>query len=71
MAFEATAKAYCRTISVSTAMCKGCGICVALCPGVLSLAGDGKVSVSNQSLCTGCRNCENHCPDYAIFVKVA
>lgn len=59
-----------RTVSINTSLCKGCGICVALCPGVLSMTSGGKAVVANHSLCTGCRNCENHCPDFAIFTEV-
>ncbi len=71
MALEARSEVHFRTISINTALCKGCGICASLCPGVLRITGGGKVAVANQSLCTGCRNCENHCPDFAIFIKVA
>ena len=71
MPLEAGFAASFRTISINTALCKGCGICAALCPGALRMTGSGKAAVSNQSLCTGCRNCENHCPDFAIFIKVA
>lgn len=55
--------------------CKGCDICVSMCPaGVLSMRLDsqmilGKVAeVSYPSSCIGCRECELHCPDFAIFV---
>ena len=60
---------------VDEARCKGCDICVSLCPaGVLSMRLDahkvlGKViEVSFPDSCIGCRECELHCPDFAIFV---
>ncbi|HPZ43423.1 MAG TPA: 4Fe-4S binding protein [Bacillota bacterium] len=48
--------------------CKGCGICAAFCPKVLAMDSRGKASVVNPTLCTGCRRCEHHCPDFAIYV---
>lgn len=55
--------------------CKGCDICVSKCPaGVLSMRLDqtrvlGKViQVIHPESCIGCRECELHCPDFAIYV---
>ncbi|PAF41484.1 4Fe-4S binding protein [Helicobacter sp. 11S03491-1] len=55
--------------------CKGCDICVSLCPaGVLGMKLDankvlGKiVKVSHPESCIGCCDCELHCPDFAIYV---
>lgn len=55
--------------------CKGCDICVAKCPaGVLSMQLDSKkvlgkvVKVLYPESCIGCRECELHCPDFAIYV---
>lgn len=60
---------------VNEKRCKGCDVCVSLCPaGVLSMRLDskmilGKVAhVSFPKSCIGCRECEEHCPDFAIFV---
>jgi 2-oxoglutarate ferredoxin oxidoreductase subunit delta len=50
--------------------CKCCGICVALCPqNIIDLNDAGYPSVEDMDECTGCRNCEIHCPDFAITVK--
>ncbi|WP_034583300.1 4Fe-4S binding protein [Helicobacter pametensis] len=55
--------------------CKGCDICVSVCPaGVLVMRLDSKMvlgkvaEVSFPESCIGCKECELHCPDFAIFV---
>ncbi|NLL19765.1 MAG: 4Fe-4S binding protein [Clostridia bacterium] len=56
------------TVTINDRWCKGCGICVFLCPqGVLRLQ-QGKAFVYEKGACIGCRNCELHCPDFAIQV---
>ncbi|MCL2007623.1 MAG: 4Fe-4S dicluster domain-containing protein [Treponema sp.] len=48
--------------------CKGCEICVALCPkSVLALSG-GKAIAEKPGDCIGCLLCEMRCPDFAIEV---
>ena len=50
--------------------CKGCGICVELCPkNVLALDDDEKVTVANPEECICCKLCELRCPDVAIEVE--
>lgn len=55
--------------------CKACDICVSYCPaGVLGMRQDphavlGKIiTVVHPEACIGCRDCELHCPDFAIYV---
>ncbi|ACV68690.1 4Fe-4S dicluster domain-containing protein [Desulfohalobium retbaense] len=49
--------------------CKGCGLCVAFCPGkVLELNEQGKAEVVHPEECINCGFCELHCPDFAIVV---
>ena len=49
--------------------CKGCGICVAMCPkDVLVLDGDEKALVSHPEKCIACLQCAKMCPDLAIEV---
>lgn len=56
-------------VTVFPNWCKGCGLCVALCPmKVLEQNEDGRVIVAHPEKCTACRWCELHCPDFAIFV---
>lgn len=62
-----------RTIvEIQLSRCKGCGICVALCPReVFSEDADGIPSVAAGDRCTGCRLCELWCPDFAISLHPA
>lgn len=55
-------------VRVDTKRCKGCGICVALCPKqVLELRyPEVKCEVVRVQDCIGCLMCEMHCPDFAI-----
>lgn len=60
---------------VDETRCKACDICVSYCPaGVLAMqvmpsAVLGKIiEVVHPQSCIGCRECELHCPDFAIYV---
>ena len=62
-------------IEVIEDYCKGCEICVALCPTqVLEMKADPTrwvgaiVKVVRPEACTRCMLCEVHCPDFAIKV---
>ena len=49
--------------------CKGCGICVELCPKkVLELDDQGKAVAARVQDCIACRLCEMRCPDLAIEI---
>lgn len=57
-------------VEVNNAWCKGCSLCVGVCPKtVLSLSDRLKAEATKQEDCIGCRQCENICPDLAITVK--
>ncbi len=57
-------------IIIVSARCKGCNICVGLCPKqVLGLDKLGKVQIVKGEDCIGCGQCELRCPDYAIYVE--
>ncbi len=57
-------------ITVYEAWCKKCGICVAFCPaGALREHEKTQQVLGTDAKCTGCRQCEWRCPDYAIVIK--
>ena len=60
---------------VDESRCKACDVCVSYCPaGVLAMRLEphavlGKmIEVVYPGACIGCRDCELHCPDFAIYV---
>ena len=56
-------------VVIDRKMCKGWGICVVLCPKkILKIDEEGKASVTERQECIGCRQCEFHCPDFAILM---
>ena len=63
-------------LTVVSVYCKGCGLCVDICPtGTLELEDNinskfgVSVRVAAPDRCIGCRMCERRCPDFAIFVN--
>lgn len=60
-----------KTIKLNGTLCKGCGICAALCPRqVFDTDLDGKPLAMRVEACVGCKLCELRCPDFAIKVEV-
>lgn len=58
-------------IVLTAQWCKGCGICVEMCPAKVFTAeeGTGKAIVAYPERCTDCGMCELYCPDYAISLE--
>ena len=50
--------------------CKGCGLCIALCPGDVFVTGqDGRPLAAYLERCSACLWCVEHCPDFAIRIE--
>lgn len=57
-------------LDINAKWCKGCGLCIAICPKkVLELNEQVKCVAVRPDDCIGCRQCDNACPDMAITVK--
>lgn len=72
---ESTIKNF--TVEINQDWCKGCYICLAVCPVddifcmELGVGEKGfiPIYVENLETCTGCKLCELLCPDLAIVVQ--
>lgn len=57
-------------IEINEAWCKGCDICVKVCPErCLRMNQRQIVEITDKALCTGCHLCEWLCPDFAIRIE--
>ena len=61
-------------VFVNEERCKGCGLCIALCPSHVlersarfNTKGYHPPEVTKPENCTGCDICGHVCPDFAIF----
>ena len=57
-------------IDINTKWCKGCELCVEVCPQDVLEMKDFVAHVKDLESCTGCKLCEVLCPDFAIMVHV-
>ena len=62
------------SVVIDERYCKGCGFCISACPTGTLLFRDTpssrwgvEVIIDSPENCIGCRQCEMHCPDFAIF----
>ena len=65
--FEATESPEVK-ISIIPRYCKGCEICVKLCPTQVLGMEMFLVKVVDIDKCNVCMACELRCPDFAIFI---
>lgn len=64
-------------IVVDDHYCKGCGLCVEVCPRKIIVLDPDRITskgyhpalLTDESKCTGCANCALMCPDIAIVVE--
>jgi 2-oxoglutarate ferredoxin oxidoreductase subunit delta len=64
-------------IIVDQDYCKGCGLCVDVCPkqiivldtSIISQKGYNPALLTDESQCIGCGMCATMCPDMAITVE--
>ena len=56
-------------VTVIKEWCKGCEICIDVCPCDVLEMKDFVAAVKDIDKCTGCMLCELLCPDFAIEVK--
>jgi len=63
-------------IQVNKDACKGCGICIAMCPvkilkfsDNLNKRGVHFPKVIDEAKCTKCENCMIYCPDFVMVVS--
>lgn len=57
-----------QKLTIRTAWCKSCGICIAVCPKHSLELVEGFPVLACPSSCNQCGICEQHCPDWAILV---
>lgn len=58
-------------------LCKGCGLCVSVCPTKIISLDKSKINakgyhpatVTEMDKCIGCANCATMCPDVVITVE--
>ena len=64
-------------VTFDTDRCKGCGLCVTVCPKKIVVLAPDKINakgynpaeVTDMSLCIGCAFCAKMCPDCVITVE--
>ena len=64
-------------ITFNTDICKGCGLCVLVCPKHLLVIAKDKINkkghspaeITDEEACVGCASCAIMCPDSVIKVE--
>lgn len=55
-------------IVIRKAWCKGCAICVEVCPKKVLVMDRFKAKVADLDRCIVCGRCEDACPDFCLEV---
>jgi 2-oxoglutarate ferredoxin oxidoreductase subunit delta len=66
-----------KSITFDEERCKGCGLCITVCPkkiialtkDKINLKGYHPAGVNDAKLCTCCASCAVICPDVAIRIE--
>ncbi|MFX0096591.1 MAG: 4Fe-4S dicluster domain-containing protein [Candidatus Hodarchaeota archaeon] len=63
-------------IRIDGELCKGCDICIYVCPKKVLKISDNPTDkgihipeIQKPDECNGCLVCELHCPDFAIYIN--
>ena len=58
-------------VTFETDICKGCGLCVSVCPKQILVIAKDKINRKGHSPaeCIGCASCAMMCPDCVITVE--
>lgn len=57
-----------NTLDYDVSLCRGCGMCLSVCPHGVFTMSDGKARVERSENCMECGACVLNCPDNAISV---
>lgn len=57
-----------KEIRIRTEWCKGCAICVDVCPKNVFAMKRFKAIVTDQDACIVCGRCEEACPDFCLEI---
>jgi len=64
-------------LTIDKDACKGCGLCVTVCPkNILKLSdtelnakGYNPVEITDMAACIACASCAKMCPDYVFTIE--
>lgn len=64
-------------VSFATDLCKGCGLCISVCPKKIIVLAKDKINkkghspaeITDQEKCIACAFCATMCPDSVIKVE--
>ncbi|MBN1295314.1 ferredoxin family protein [bacterium] len=57
-----------KAIRIREEWCKGCGLCVEVCPKHVLVMNRFKATVADLDACIVCCRCEDICPDFCLEV---